>query len=57
MLNPILKRHSELGLDNGVLIYKRLIRPILTYASTIWDGTYNTNTNKIEKSKTKLSGQ
>ena len=35
-LLPLLKSHSALGLKNGILIYKMLIRPVITYAPAIW---------------------
>ena len=47
-LKPILNVHSALNINNGVMIYKMLIRSILTYASTIWANTNKSNHNKIQ---------
>ena len=46
---PLLKNHSKLKLNNGLIIYKMLIIPILTYASTVWSGTAKLNMAKIQR--------
>ena len=48
-LLPLLKSHSALGLKNGVLIYKMLIRPIITYAPAIWGNMHETHMKKLER--------
>lgn len=48
-LYPILKTHSHLSYKNGVLIYKMLIRPILTYAPAIWGGASKSQLEKLQR--------
>lgn len=48
-LYPLLKNHSALGINNGMIIYKMLIRPVLTYAPAVWGGTAKSNMLKIQK--------
>ena len=47
-LYPLLKSHSALGLTNGLIIYKMLIRPVMTYAPAIWGNTSKTNHQKLQ---------
>ena len=47
-LYPLLKNHSSLGIKNGLLIYKMLIRPVLTYAPAVWGGTFKSNIQKLQ---------
>ena len=53
-LNPLLKNHSAMSVDNGLIIYKMLIRPITTYASTVWGGTAKTNLNKVQTTQNRV---
>ena len=53
-LNPLLRNHSALSVDNGLIIYKMLIRPIITYASTVWGGTAKTNLNKVQTAQNRV---
>jgi len=36
MLDPLLKKKSDLSVRNGVLLYKQLIRPMMEYAYRAW---------------------
>jgi hypothetical protein len=42
-LFPLLARDSTLTPRNKIMLYKLLIRPILTYAAPVWSNTSNTN--------------
>lgn len=46
-LTPLINKH--VGVKNGLLMYKLLIRPIATYASTIWGGAFDSNIKKLER--------
>ncbi|GBM30555.1 hypothetical protein AVEN_265008-1 [Araneus ventricosus] len=37
-LYPLLGRKSKLSLKNKLLLYKTILRPIMTYASPVWGG-------------------
>lgn len=47
-LQPILNRKCNLSPSTKVLIYKTLVRPILTYACPVWSSTADYNYNKIQ---------
>ncbi|PSN32939.1 hypothetical protein C0J52_25987 [Blattella germanica] len=42
-LYPLLNRHSPLRTEYYLLIYRLCIRPILTYASPVWNNASNTS--------------
>ncbi|GBN96923.1 hypothetical protein AVEN_68312-1 [Araneus ventricosus] len=44
----IVCRNSSLSIDNKVLIYLAYLRPILAYASPIWECTSNSNLTQIQ---------
>jgi hypothetical protein len=41
MIYPLIKRNSKLNANNKIIIYKTLIRPIITYAAPIWSHMSN----------------
>lgn len=47
-LRPIFNRKSALTIKNKILLYKQLIRPILTYACPVWSNTCKNNFNKLQ---------
>lgn len=56
-LYPLLNRKSHsLRYINGKLLYMSLLRPILTYACPVWQGTYVTRENmkKVQTSRNKV---
>jgi len=36
MLGPLQNRKSDLSVRNGVMLYKKLIRPMMDYACPAW---------------------
>ncbi|GBN36961.1 RNA-directed DNA polymerase from mobile element jockey [Araneus ventricosus] len=47
-LHPLLGKHSKLSLDNKLLTYKSLLRPIITYANPVWGAAAETYLKKLE---------
>ena len=47
-LFPLLARDSTLSLHNKLTLYKLLIRPILTYAATVWRNTSLSNYRHLQ---------
>jgi len=47
-LYPIINKKSALSIDCGLVVYKALILPTLTYACPIWNSAARTNFNKLE---------
>jgi hypothetical protein len=45
---PLLARDSTLSLHNKLILYKLLIRPILTYAAPVWSNTSTTNYRRLQ---------
>lgn len=47
-LNPLIGRNSKMSLNNKLLLYKSMIRPILLYASPAWAAVRRTTRNKLQ---------
>lgn len=47
-LFPLLNRKSNLNIKNKLLLYKSIIRPVLTYAAPVWSNTCATNYKKLQ---------
>lgn len=47
-LNTLIGRNSRLSLENKMLIYKQVIRPVLTYGIQLWACAPTTTTNKVQ---------
>jgi hypothetical protein len=45
---PLLARDSTLFIPNKLTLYKLLIRPILTYAATVWSNTFSSNYRQLQ---------
>lgn len=48
LLKPLIKRKSSLSIRNGLLLYKTLLLPIMSYACCAWGTTCNTNIQKLQ---------
>jgi hypothetical protein len=48
VLGPLLNRRSGLSIKNGVLLYKKLIRPMMDYACLIWRSAAHTHVRKLQ---------
>jgi hypothetical protein len=54
MLDPFLNRKSDLSIRNGVLLYKQLIRPIMTYAYPAWRYTARSHVRRLQVLQSKF---
>ena len=52
-LFPLLARNSTLTRTNKLLLYKQIIRAILTYAAPVWSNTSSHNYHRIQISQSK----
>lgn len=48
MIYPMIGKRSNLTTKNKMIIFKTIIRPILTYASPVWRGTANCHMKKLQ---------
>ena len=48
ILYPLINRKSKLSQQNKLLLYKSVYRPILTYASPVWDSAAKCHQNKLQ---------
>lgn len=48
MLYPMLHRRSEASTDNKLLLYKQVVRPILTYGCQVFCSIANTHFRKLQ---------
>ncbi|PSN52106.1 hypothetical protein C0J52_04331, partial [Blattella germanica] len=53
-LYPLLNRHSPLRIEYYLLIYRLCIRPILPYASPVWNNASNTSIKKLQTFQNKI---
>lgn len=53
-LNWLIGRNSKLSIDNKLLIYKAVIRPIWTYGAEIWGSAAKSNVNIIQRFQSKV---
>ncbi|GBO45706.1 putative RNA-directed DNA polymerase from transposon X-element, partial [Araneus ventricosus] len=51
---PLIGRKSPLSLNNKVLLFKQILRPILTYASQIWGLAAKTHLKKVQIMQNKI---
>jgi hypothetical protein len=52
-LFPLLARDSTLSTHNKLILYKLMLRPILTYAATVWSNTSTTNYRHLQSLQSK----
>ncbi|GBN27838.1 hypothetical protein AVEN_222633-1 [Araneus ventricosus] len=50
-------KNSKLSLRNKLLLYKTLMRPIMSYASPIWGAAAKSHINKLEAAQNKIARQ
>ncbi|GBN30816.1 putative RNA-directed DNA polymerase from transposon X-element [Araneus ventricosus] len=53
---PLIGRRSSLSLENKLILFKQVLRPILTYAAPIWGLAVPSNRKKIQILQNKLLG-
>lgn len=53
-LYPMMNRHTPLRTDCTLLLYKSLLRPLLTYACPVWFGASSTVKRKLEVFQNKV---
>jgi hypothetical protein len=53
VLAPLQKRKSNLSIRMGVLLYKRLIRPMMDYACPAWRSATSTHVRRLQVLQTK----
>lgn len=46
ILYPLIIKNSKMSINNKLLLYKSMIKPILLYANPIWSNTHETNIKK-----------
>ena len=47
-LSPIFRRRGDLSVANKLLLYKSMIRPILTYAAPAWNSVSDCHMNRLQ---------
>jgi hypothetical protein len=50
----LIARNSKLSLENKILLYKTIIKPIWTYGAEIWGCASKSNISIIKKSQSKI---
>ncbi|GBN12516.1 putative RNA-directed DNA polymerase from transposon X-element [Araneus ventricosus] len=53
----VMGKNSKLSLRNKLLLYKTLLRPIMSYASPVWGAAAKTHINKLETAQNKIARQ
>lgn len=53
-LYPIINKKSPLKIECGKIIYTSIIRPILTYGSSVWSNASDSQINKIQTFQNKV---
>jgi hypothetical protein len=50
----LIERNSKLSLENKILLYKTIIKPIWTYEAEIWGCVSKSNISIIQRSQSKI---
>jgi hypothetical protein len=50
----LIGRNSKLSLENEILLYKTIIKPIWTYGAEIWGCASKSNISIIQRSQSKI---
>lgn len=56
-LNWLLNAHSHLSLDNKIILYKSMIKPIWTYGIQLWGTASASNVEKLQRRQSKFLRQ
>ena len=48
VLGPLLHKRSGLSIQNGILLYRQLIRPMMDYGCPIWRSTARSHVRKLQ---------
>jgi Reverse transcriptase (RNA-dependent DNA polymerase) len=55
ILSPLLNRRSNLSQSNSLLLYRSMIRPIMTYAAPIWGTARKVHIKKLQTIQNKVT--
>ncbi|GFT99350.1 RNA-directed DNA polymerase from mobile element jockey [Trichonephila clavipes] len=50
----LVRRRSPLSLENKVILYKQILRPVITYGSPVWGAAAATHMKKIQVMQNKI---
>ncbi|GBN61919.1 putative RNA-directed DNA polymerase from transposon X-element [Araneus ventricosus] len=54
---PLIGRNSKLSLKNKLLLYKTILRPVMSYVSPVWGAAAKTHTQKLESTQNIIARQ
>jgi len=54
MLGPLLNSKSDLSIRNGVLLYKKLIRPMMDYSCPAWRSAARSHVRRLQELQSKF---
>ncbi|GBL86593.1 putative RNA-directed DNA polymerase from transposon X-element [Araneus ventricosus] len=57
ILYTLIRRKSKLSLSNKLLLYKPLVRPVMSYASPVWGVVAKSHVKKIESAQNIIARQ
>ncbi|GBM72832.1 hypothetical protein AVEN_55923-1 [Araneus ventricosus] len=57
ILYPLIGRKSKLSLSNKLLLYKSLVRPVMSYASPVWGAAAKSNIQTSESAQNIIARQ
>ncbi|GFV41019.1 probable RNA-directed DNA polymerase from transposon X-element [Trichonephila clavipes] len=52
--SPLVGRRSPLSLENKVILYKQILRPVITYGSPVWGAAAATHMKKVQVMQNKI---
>ncbi|GBM46320.1 hypothetical protein AVEN_195272-1 [Araneus ventricosus] len=57
ILYPLIGRKFKLSLSNKLLLYKSLVRPVMSYASPVWGAAAKSNIKNLESAQNIIARQ